>query len=298
MSNGMETRAAARPAQATSFARALCAVDGTDESIAAVEQAARIAGPDGLLTLLLVTSFRFMGEYRSPAIGPIDAEHLLQRTVAAARSTGVRCRVEVDPASPPSHVVLDWAAGHDMLAIGAPATSWFGGMFLGGVAAGAERSLVTPLLVGRPLPAARERPHVLVASDGLDGSDELVALAARIARGQQADATLVHAAGPEWGFHPRRIRRQARILEMAIDGSSDVRIEAGSPRALVTDTARAIGASLIVMGSRRLSGLHAVGSVSRRVVHNGDCPVLLVPPEQLAAAEALNHRMTGGEQPT
>ena len=38
-------------------------------------------------------------------------------------------------------------------------------------------------------------------------------------------------------------------------------------------------ASLIVMGSRRLDGLRAMGSVSRRVVHQAKSSVLLVPPE-------------------
>jgi nucleotide-binding universal stress UspA family protein len=35
------------------------------------------------------------------------------------------------------------------------------------------------------------------------------------------------------------------------------------------------------MGSRRLEGLRAMGSVSRRVVHQAHCSVLLVPPETL-----------------
>ncbi len=36
------------------------------------------------------------------------------------------------------------------------------------------------------------------------------------------------------------------------------------------------------MSSRRRSGLSMLGSVSRRVVHHGDCSVLLVPPDWLA----------------
>jgi nucleotide-binding universal stress UspA family protein len=37
----------------------------------------------------------------------------------------------------------------------------------------------------------------------------------------------------------------------------------------------------VMMGSRRLGGLRAIGSVSRRVAHDAPCSVLLVPPEQL-----------------
>jgi nucleotide-binding universal stress UspA family protein len=61
-----------------------------------------------------------------------------------------------------------------------------------------------------------------------------------------------------------------------------VRIEAGSARALVPETASAVHASLIVMSTRRLHGLASIGSVSRRVVHHGERAVLLVPPEMLA----------------
>jgi nucleotide-binding universal stress UspA family protein len=35
------------------------------------------------------------------------------------------------------------------------------------------------------------------------------------------------------------------------------------------------------MGSRRLEGLKALGSVSRRVVHEAHCSVMLMPPERL-----------------
>jgi nucleotide-binding universal stress UspA family protein len=279
------------------FADVLCAVDGTHESLSAVEHAAALTGPAGRLTLLLVTSFRFMGDHRSPAIPPAEAGDLLSRAVDVAQGSGVPYTVEVDPASPPSNVILDWASDHDLLAIGAPATPWFGGMFLGGVAANVETSFTSSLLVARPLPASEERRRILLASDALDGSDELVALGARIARAQQADAVLVHAVGSESASHPHRIEHQARLLEESLGpGRSSVRVEPGSPRRVIVEAARDLGASLIVMSSRRLRGLQAVGSVSRRVVHHGHCPVLLVPPEQLHGDSAPATTQPG-EQP-
>ena len=266
------------------FAGVLCAIDGTTESLAAVEQAAALAGPNGHLTLLEVTSFEAQGAYRSPAIAPLKAKGILDQAAAIAKAAGVGTTSEVDPASPPSRVVLDWAAERDLLAIGAPATSWFGGMFIGGVAVSAEESFTTPMLVARTMPAEpRFAGRILIASDGLAGSDELVELGGRLARAQGAGVTLLHAIGLESKARRRRVEEQARRLDLDVDDASQVRLEGGSARSMIVETASAVGASLVVMGSRRLKGLRVIGSVSRRVVHQGHCSVLLVPPERLHA---------------
>jgi nucleotide-binding universal stress UspA family protein len=185
-------------------------------------------------------------------------------------------------------VILEWAAERDLLAIGEPATSWFAAMFMHGVAATAEGDLDTPLLVSHPTtwgPASP--PRILVASDGLDGSDGLVAFAGELAQQQHAGVTLLHVLGSESRLRPHRIQRQARDLELQLGGDSDVRIELGNPRSLVIEAAQQARASLIVMSSRRLRGLQAIGSVSRRVVHHAGCPVLLMPPESLPTSRAV-----------
>jgi nucleotide-binding universal stress UspA family protein len=263
----------------------LCAIDGTPESLAAVRQAAALAGPNALLTLLAVTSFRFVGDHRSPEIGAIDAKRMLDAAVEVAKQARVPSKVEVDPAAPPSQVILDWAVGRELLAMGAPSTSWFGGMFTGGVAVSAEGSFSTPLLLAHSFTdEGNSAPRILVASDGLEGSDELVEFAGRLARAQGAEVILVHALAHEGVPHRHhareRVEQQVRGLKLAAEGAGE-RLETGSPRTVILETARAAGARLVVMGSRRLHGLLAVGSVSRRVVHGGDCSVLLIPPEWL-----------------
>ena len=139
------------------FSRALCAVDGKEGGFAAVRQAAALTGPGGELTVLLVTSFRHQGERLAPAIGPSDAHDFLQRAEAIAGEAGVSTRIEVDPASPPADVVLDWAVDYDLLAIGAPASSWLGGMFVAGVADYTHRWLPIPVLTARPGRRRRRR---------------------------------------------------------------------------------------------------------------------------------------------
>jgi nucleotide-binding universal stress UspA family protein len=233
-----------------------------------------------------VTSFDHDGSSRPPAIGPLEAKGVVDRGVQIAKHAGVSSTVEVDPGAPPSRVVLDWASERDLLALGAPSTSWFGGMFTGHVVVTAEGSFTMPMLVARTAPAGQQfARRLLVASDGLEGSDELVELAGHLARARSASVVLLHAtAGFGAKARRRRVEEQADRLRLALDGASELKLEAGSARTVIVEAASAVGASLVVMGSRRLKGLRAIGSVSRRVVHEGHCSVLLVPPEHLGLA--------------
>jgi nucleotide-binding universal stress UspA family protein len=262
------------------FTQILCAVDGTHRSYAAVEQAAVLAGPAGHLTMLAVSAVSGSGAYRTAAIGPERAERIVERAGRLAERAGVPCTKEVDPAGPPVDVIIARAAEHDLLALGAPGTSWLGGRLVDGVA-GAALSLDTPpLLAARSTPGGEDRfpKRMLIASDGLDGSDELVELAIRLARAHGATLALVHVEGSEEHAHPTRVHDQAQRILGALPGSPAARIDVGSPVDAIVAGAAATEASLIIMGTRRATGLAALGSVSRRVLHDAHCSVLLATP--------------------
>ena len=266
------------------FTDALCAVDGTRESLAAVEHAAALVAPGGRITVLVVTSYEAEGDHRSPEIGPRRAKAMIDEAVAICRAAGVGSTVEVDPASPPSQLVLDWAEGHGLLALGAPATSWFGSVFAGGVGVTAEAFFDTPMLLARTTPVgARFASPVAVASDGAEGSDELTHFAASVARSQGASLLLLHARSRP-STRSRRIEEQSKELERTMGGAFEVCIVDGPPRSAIVEAIADAAPSLVIMGSRRLRGVRVVGSVSRRVVHHGGRSVLLVPPEFLRAA--------------
>jgi nucleotide-binding universal stress UspA family protein len=272
----------AGPSSNPMFVDILCAVDGEPGGFVAMEQAAALAGPEGRLTMLLVTSFSAQGEYRSPAIGSAQAKRILDRAKQIADEAGVPSTVEVDPATPPSQVILDWSATRDLLALGAPTTPRLRGMFNAGVADTALGSFTTPLLAARTMPGDHQFGHrILVASDGRGGSDELVELGQRLARARGADMVLLHAAGHESHERRERVEEQGRRLGLAAAGTNEVRVERGHAHDVIVGVADSMGASLVVMGSRRLDGLRSMGSVSRRVVHEAPCSVLLVPPERL-----------------
>ncbi len=266
------------------FRDALCAVDGSPGGFDAVAQAATLTGPEGHLTLLEVTSSKEARGHPVVAVGPARAKEILDRAVAIAVEAHVHTTVEVDPAAPPPQVILDWTAEHDLLAMGPPSTSWFSGMFTRGAADAALSMLPTPLLVARPTQVEPDfARHLLVASDGREGSDELVEFAAQLARTHGASVTLVHARGVESHAREDRAREQASRLQALVGDAGAVQIKAGSARTEIIEAARDLQASLVVMGSRRLDGIRALGSVSRRVVHGAHCSVLLLTPEFLGA---------------
>jgi nucleotide-binding universal stress UspA family protein len=266
------------------FADALCAIDGTPESVAAVEQAASLAGSGGRLTLLTATAFRTGGQNRSPAIGPARAKEITDHATLVARNAGVSSVIEVDPDGSPPAVILGWADGRDLLALGAPPTSLLGSRFVRGVADAALGAFTTPMLVARPTPRSETFGRtILVASDGMNGSDELVALAGRLARALGAEARVVHAAGARAVSRTRRVQQQARSLGDATGGSGEALIESRHARAVIAEIAASEGASLVVMGSRRPRGLAMLGSVSAWYVHEGPCSVLIMPAEALGS---------------
>jgi nucleotide-binding universal stress UspA family protein len=261
------------------FTNILCAVDGTLTSTAAVEMAASLAGPDGHLTLLAVTAVSGSGAYATAAISPRRVDRVLSDAKRIADDAGVPSSTIADPAGPPLEVILKRAPDHDLLALGAPATSWLGGMLTGGVATNALSVLSTPMLFARrTLDGSLKDRQILVASDGEEGSEHIVNIAGRLGQSLGAQVTLVNALGAESKMNPRAIQAQARALQVALPNAGEPCIEPGTAWEVILDAVERTEAALVVIGSRRLSGLHAFGSVSRRVVHDARCSVLVIPP--------------------
>lgn len=266
------------------FSNPLCAIDGHPGSYRAVSAAAEMAGEGGRVTVLAVTSFRRGGEHRSPRMGPLEVKGILDRAYEIGAAHRVEVRAEVDPASPPAQVILEWARNHDLLALGAPTTGWFEGMFTPSATVAALHSLPCPLLTTAGDTPEDAAPHILCATDGRPGSDELVALAAGIARDRDARLTLVHALHHGEEDAPERVADQVRMLEEERGLACELHVCEGQPASVVLDSARTLSPSLVVLGTRELEGLRTLGSQSRRVVHAASTPILLVPPGGAPAA--------------
>lgn len=268
----------AAPHAAALFANPLCAVDGSAGSLLAVEQTTALVGAGGHITVLEGTSGP--DRYQSPAILPGDAAHNLEAALEIARAAGVTSRAEVDPDYPPARMIVDRAADYSMLAMGAPHTSWMAGAITASATDAAISHLPTALLIAREIGPEEGARRIVVASDGADGSDELVELARELAELQDAEVVLVHATARRRRSSTERVQAQTKALQEALGVRADVDSREGRAHEVIIAAAASLGASLIVMGSRGLHGPRAIGSVSRHVMHDAPCSVLLVPPRR------------------
>jgi nucleotide-binding universal stress UspA family protein len=263
----------------TLLARPLCAVDGSTGGFLGVEQAVEIMGPGGHITLLEVTSGP--DRYQSPAILPGRAASVLDRAREIAKAAGVTSTAEVDPADPPARTIVDWAADYSLLTMGAPVTSWLAGAIAASATDAAISQLPTALLIARDTAPRGVASRIVVASDGATGSDELVELAVELAGPGDGHVTLVHAKGHR-SRHADHVESQHCALAAALEDRAHVDLRTGKAQTAIVEAAVAADATLIVMGSRGLHGVPAIGSVSRHVMHESHCSVLLIPPLYLA----------------
>jgi nucleotide-binding universal stress UspA family protein len=248
----------------------------------AVRQAASVTGRGGRLTLLAVV--RPAGAARVRAGAVARAKRTLDYSRRLAEAHGVRAEVLVDERGPVAKVLLERAEEHRLVALGAPAMSRHAHLLVGGVATQAAHLLPASLLVARRPPAKSAfGERIIVANDALDGSDDLLSFAIKLARRRKATLVMLHAARAESGFHPTRIARQSESLGRALGERSRTYVVPGRAKKVILETAAREDASLIVIGSRRVGGLRALGSVSERVVHEAPCSVLVVRPEDSRA---------------
>jgi nucleotide-binding universal stress UspA family protein len=135
---------------------------------------------------------------------------------------------------------------------------------------------------------------ILVATDFSACSSAVVRLAAALARGQGASLLLLHvverpplevamlpAAVADWELELLNVAEAELARIAGALGQSQVSVETratiGTPARIVLDTAREIGAQLIVLGThgRRGAAHLFLGSVAERVVQASACPVLV-----------------------
>ena len=253
------------------FRTVLAGVDRSRADAETARQAALLAGPSRL-DLLCV----WFGA-ATPA-GAVLVEDQAHAALEHARAVAVATCDDVHTAAvmelDPIEVLLEKGARHDLVVVGSHGQRRAGGIVLGSVATNLAHRLTVPLLVARP---ADERfpGHIVLASDGSGSAHTATRLAARVARQHGATVTLVHVGDRDDARHREGLARDSAELFEQLGVEPVTRYESGDPAQAIVGVAAEEDASIVVVGSRGLTGVKAFGSVSERVVHEAPCSVLV-----------------------
>lgn len=256
------------------FTSIVCGVDGSSTGHDAALQAAMLADEGTALTYVAVSWEQGAGAKQASK----DASDGLCRAQDHARAIGVRACVVNEESDDPARRLLEIAAGHDLLVLESTGHSRVRGIIAGSEATAAVHRSAVPVLVARRPPDGVAFPaRIILASDGTPASDAAAALTARIAARHGADVAIVGARDHDAPFRPG-LAEHAALIEEATGTEPLILDEGGPPHDAVTAAARDFGPSLIVTGSRGLTGVSALRSVSERIAHTAPCSVLVVRP--------------------
>lgn len=135
------------------------------------------------------------------------------------------------------------------------------------------------LVVPRAAPIWEKR--ILVATDGSRYSDAAAAAAYNLAKHCGLPVTVLSVMDPHFNEHMRQVSQDAvhKVTEFFSKAGINVdsQVVEGNPENTIVETAKRIGADLIVLGSHGRTGLDRIliGSVSERVIGRTEGPVLV-----------------------
>lgn len=265
---GQQTDAHASSDLIHTFQRVLCGIDATPQSLEALRQADRLRDERGELTVVSALDLHATAHAAwaaTQAVVGLRAE--AESALAAARAEVTNAEFQLVEGRP-DQVLLAEAErlNATLVAVGSHGYSRPIGMVLGSVATVVLHDSPCSVLVARERMSGADVPRSIVV--GIDGSPE-----------SAAAAELAAALADRLGIEIRRlaIRDGKEFDQAAVDATADdVRFEDGKPveylvAAVNTD-------DLLIVGSRGLHGIRALGSVSERVAHKARCSVLVVRP--------------------
>ena len=268
-------REASRPTTSV-FPSVLVGIDGSRTSVLAVEQAAAL-GPAAGIRLLAVTWQQGTGASAVAVLSPWRAEAALERARQHLLELGITPSVEMVEDPDATGRLLREAQGHDLLVLGAHGHSRAGGMLTGSTASAALHRAEIPVLLARTIGTPEQLlDRVLLALDGTEASLGAARIVAALARRRGVgDVTLIAPSDPD-ATRRHVIATCAAEVRAATGLEPVVLDEHGAAHHAITRAAKDSGATLIVVGSRGLSGTAALRSVSERVGHDALCSVLVV----------------------
>ena len=250
------------------FDNVVCAVDDSEAGTLAARIAARVADPEGVLTLVSVenTKIAVHAGFQMAAVSTQlagEAREALERgREAAEREHSLESRLRNGE---PLDELLDEVERRDagLIVVGTHEYGRKTGIVLGSVATHMLHEAPCSVLVARAPRNPERWPRTIVV--GLDGCAEGAAatrVARQLAQRFGAEVRVVAAAGGHVD------------VDMARRIAADLELLPGKPVDELTVLSEF--ADLVVVGSRGLKGLRALGSVSERLAHEARCSVLVV----------------------
>lgn len=274
---------------AIEFSTAVCGVDPSEQSVVAARQAIALTDPEARLYGVAVWDPRLaMGAGIHASAVAVDLQQ--------EATTAVETIHEALPALEPVLVRGNDVAGllaaatnlqADLVAVGSHGGSRGAGIVLGSVATAMVHHAPCSVLVAREPRDAESFPRLILhAGDGSPDSIEAARLAGRIAAKHDAAVIALHVRDGQ-GAGEDVSEEATSIVEEC--GREPLRESAEGPaHRRIAEVADKVGASLVVVGSRGMTGVRALGSVSERVAHQAPCSVLVVrrsvPPVVAAAS--------------
>jgi nucleotide-binding universal stress UspA family protein len=258
------------------FRRILCAVDNGRCAGETVAQALTLAGNDAELTFVTVTDGRGFGPTRMASLGPYRADQALEKARRAARAAGVESSEILRHGDDARAVILKEAREYDLLVLGTHGEHRTAGFLLGSTPVAALHHSPVPVLIARPARAGTEVPRdILLATDGSPAMGTTVVLTAALARRHGARVALLHVDHADRATR-RELAEEATALYEAT-GVEPVTIQLdGHAPSRIAEVALELPASLVITGSRLLSGVRALGSISERTGVVAPCSVLVM----------------------
>jgi nucleotide-binding universal stress UspA family protein len=273
-------------------ARIVVGYDGTSESLAALAWAAKMA------------SLRGEAVVATTIVDPRETPRGVAWPPSYWEEVGRKARELFAqwpdvPASIERHAghlvprLLEVAEGSSMLVVGSHGHNAFAEMLVGSVSQSAARHATLPVVVVRPA-ANAAAGRIVVGADGSEASTRALEFACETARLTGDKLVALRAWQPttvvadRYGYMPPPSADTLEAAEGALgrivddlrQAHPDVPVEgeiyAGAPERGLADAAS--DASLVVVGSRghNAVGEVLVGSVSRALLHQADCPVAVI----------------------
>ena len=258
-----------------SFDAVLCGVDGSRASLEAARQAAMICVPRGSLRLMAVTWESGMSPSDDGAVSRWRADRALSEARTIALDLGIEPQMSEAAAEDPATYLLAQAAGCDLIAVGVHGRSRTRGVALGRTAGALLHRSPLSVLVARRPPVDDLGESVLLAVDGTPSCLTAADVAGRVALRTGGRVAIVSAPGHDEATR-QTLAEAARRLREATGSDPVILDETGPAHRAVAAAAVAVGASLVVTGSRGLTGVAALHSVSERIAHAAPCSVLVV----------------------